>query len=144
MKRSPVRTGALPPKGPAKSQYDLMQHRPKIVPHNGPIGYAHPRVDATAFKHVKPGVGAGSTITKDRKFDEIDRTPIRTWASARADEYTGPGRTKGAPNVSLHAERPGLTDPTAGRRGGRGPDQLKGRVMPTRGTVQRWKPDNAD
>jgi hypothetical protein len=124
----------------APDQYDRMQNAPKITPHRGDIGYAHPRADATAFKNVKPGVGVGSTITKDRKFDEIDRTPIRTWASARADEYTGPGRTKGAANVSVYSERPNLVDPTGNRRGGRGPDQLRGRVMPSSGTIQKWKP----
>jgi hypothetical protein len=139
MKRSPIRTGEVPKKGLAPDAYDRMQYKPKIVPHRGNIGYAHPRMDAVAFKTRKPGVGAGSTVTKDRKFDEIDRTPIRTWASARSDEYTGRPGPSGSPNVPFHGERPNLVDPTGNRRGGRSPDQLKGRVMPSEGTVQKWR-----
>jgi len=130
-KRSPVRYGDTPRRGPAESAYDRMQYRPKIEPHNGPVGWAFPSKHASAFKSTKPGRGAGATVTVDRKYDEIDRTPIRTWASARTDNYTGPGRTAGRPSVG------GGLDYIKPQKEGREPDALKGRVMPTTGPIRK-------
>jgi hypothetical protein len=134
MKKSPVRTGATPKPGFAPDQYDRSQYRPAIIPHRGDIGVAYPSKHASAFKSTKPGVGVGSTVTTDRKWDEIDRSPIRTWASARSDNYTG----RGASEASAGPLRPrqAVTPPRYGdglkpEKPGREPDQLKGAVRPS-------------
>jgi hypothetical protein len=134
-KRSPVKYGDLPRRGPAESQYERMQYTPKIVPHRGDVGYAYPSKHASAYKSTKPGRGAGATRTVDRKFDEIDRTPIRTWASARTDNYSGPGRTAGRPSVG------GGLDYIKPQKEGREPDKLRGRVMPQTGPIRKAYPE---
>jgi hypothetical protein len=142
MKKSPVRTGEVPKRGLAPDQYDRAQYRPKIIPHRGDIGVAYPSKHATAFKNVRPGIGGGATVTKDRKFDEIDRTPIRTWASARSDEYTG----RGASEATVGPPRPrkALTPPRYGdelrpQKEGHRPDALRGTVRPMVGRVYMRK-----
>jgi hypothetical protein len=116
-----------------------MQYRPGIEPHNGPVGYAYPSKHASAFKSTKPGVGVGSTITKDRKFDEIDRTPIRTWASARSDNYSGHAATEATVGAvqpqARRAAPPRYGDVLKPEKEGREPDQLKGTVRPMVGRV---------
>jgi hypothetical protein len=119
-----------------------MQYKPGIEPHNGEIGYAYPSKHASAFKSTKPGVGVGSTVTKDRKFDEIDRTPIRTWASARSDNYTGHAASEASVGP-LRARQP-VTPPRYGdglkpEKEGRQPDVLKGTVRPMVGRVYMRK-----
>jgi hypothetical protein len=115
-----------------------MQYKPGIEPHNGEIGYAYPSKHASAVKSTKPGMGAGSTITVDRKYDEIDRTPIRTWASARSDNYTGHAASEAS--VGPLRPRQAVTPPRYGdglkpEKEGREPDKLRGRVTPQVGYV---------
>lgn len=142
-KPSPVRTGAAPKKGPAESQYDLMQYKAGIEPHNGPIGYAYPSKHATAYKRTRRGVGQGATVTTDRKYDEIDRTPIRTWASARTDEYTGRGASEATVGpLQPQARREGPVrygSVLKAEKPGREPDQLRGKVVPQVGYVYARK-----
>jgi hypothetical protein len=47
--------------------------------------------------YTKPGVGAGAVRKYGRPLDEIDRSSVKTSASARTDNYTGPGSVTQGP-----------------------------------------------
>jgi hypothetical protein len=143
--KSPIRTGATPPIGKAPTPYDLMRpsQRPKNLPLHGPLEVKYPsRFSSPGGKSTKPGPGMGSTITgSSRRPDEMDRSsmPNNGW---RSDNYTSPAHLKGRPNVTPHASRENLVDPMGNRRGGRGPDQLKGRLAPSVGRISTKREDD--
>jgi hypothetical protein len=140
--KSPVRTGATPPIGKAVTPYDLMQpsQRPKHLPLHGDLNVKYPpRNSSPGGKSTKPGPGMGSTITgSSRRPDEMDRSsmPNNGWRSDVIRD--NPDKLRSA-RVDLYSEKPNLTDPVGNRRAGRAPDQLKGRLAPSQGTIQKWK-----